>query len=66
LLMYTLLEERAAAKKFYDDIFKAQIVREHMHDDRLEAERKVAPGASKKLIMTEYLKLRKFAMDKLI
>ena len=37
-----------------------------MHDDRLMAERKVAPGGGKKLIMTEYLKLRKFAMNKLL
>ncbi len=58
------MEERAAAKKFYNDIFKAQVVREHMHDDRVSAERRVPPGGSKKLIMTEYLKLRKIAMDK--
>jgi len=64
--LYTLLEERAAAKKFYDDIFKAQLVREHMHDDRLMAERKVPAAGNKKLIMTEYLKLRKFAMNKLL
>ena len=58
------MEERAAAKKFYNDIFKAQVVREHMHDDRVSAERRVPPGGSKKLIMTEYLKLRKIAMGK--
>ena len=58
------MEERAAAKKIYDDIFKAQLLREHMYDDRLSAERNIPPGGSKKLIMTQYLKLRRVAMDK--
>ena len=35
-----------------------------MYDDRLSAERNIPPGGSKKLIMTQYLKLRKVAKDK--
>lgn len=36
-----------------------------MHEDHLSAERRVPPGGSKKLIMTEYLKLRKFALNRI-
>lgn len=64
-LIYKLLDERAslAAKKIYEDIFRADMVgRSQFEDDRVAASRRV--GHRKKLIMTEYLRLRKEALNR--
>lgn len=52
-----------ASKKFYEDIFKAELVGSRIEDGENIAARRV--GNHKKLIMTEYLRLRKEALQKL-
>jgi hypothetical protein len=62
--VYRLLDERAsvAAKKIYDDIFKGEAFNSQFDDLHTSAVRRT--GNRKKLIMNEYLRLRKEAVNR--
>jgi hypothetical protein len=55
--------EARAAKKLYEDIFRADQIGSRIENDRFEASRRV--GNRKNLIMTEYIRMRKEAVQKL-
>jgi len=63
-LVYRLLDERAsvAAKKIYDDIFKGEALNSQFDEMHTTAMRRT--GNRKKLIMNEYLRLRKEAVNR--
>ena len=55
--------EARAAKKLYEDIFRADQIGSRIDEDQFEASRRV--GKRKHLIMTEYIRMRKAAVQKL-